>query len=132
MVKISAHIGKTNYITEIKGSHTIIADEPTEKGGGNQGMNPGELLASSLASCSLITMQMYAQRKAWDLAAAHVEISYEHDMKENTATMIKHITLTGNLDDAQRQRLKYFAGKCPVHRILEKAVNIESFLTDAV
>ncbi|AWI27293.1 OsmC family protein [Flavobacterium pallidum] len=132
MVRISARIGTTNYTTHIKGSHQIIADEPAEKGGSNQGLNPGELLAASLASCSLITIRMYAQRKEWDLTSAYVEISYDHDIKENTANMIKHITLSGNLDEEQRQRLKYIAGKCPVHRILEKSVTIESFLTDAV
>lgn len=132
MVTITASIGTTNYLTEIKGSHQIIADEPVEKGGGNQGLNPGELLAASLASCSLITIQMYAQRKNWELTKAHVEISYDHDIKENAANMRKQITLTGNLDEEKRQRLKYIAGKCPVHRVLENSITIESFLTDAV
>jgi putative redox protein len=131
MVKITASIGTNNYRTEIKGSHTIIADEPIEKGGRNQGLNPGELLAASLASCSLITMQMYAQRKKWDLTDAYIEISYDHDDKENTAHMLKYITLTGSLDEEQRSRLKHIAGVCPVHRLLEKSIVIESFLTDA-
>ena len=47
--------------------HRLVADEPTEHGGDDDGPSPQELLAASLASCTAVTMEMYAKRKGWDI-----------------------------------------------------------------
>ena len=66
-----ATIGKQKYKTEIQaGNHIIMADEPEELGGGNLGFTPTELLESSLAACTAMTIRMYADRKGWDLEQA--------------------------------------------------------------
>jgi putative redox protein len=59
------------------GGHVLTVDEPEEKGGRDQGPTPQELLAASLASCVAITIEMYAQRKGWDLGAIEVECEYD-------------------------------------------------------
>ena len=58
--------GTLQHAVEIR-SHTLTADEPKDQGGGDTGPSPQELLAASLASCTAITMVMYAQRKGWDI-----------------------------------------------------------------
>jgi putative redox protein len=42
--------------------------------------------------------------------------------------MERVLTLTGNLDDEQRQRLLEIADKCPVHRTLRSEVAISTSL----
>ena len=37
------------------------------------GPSPQELLAASLASCTAITMEMYAERKGWDVDGLEVD-----------------------------------------------------------
>ena len=56
--------------------HALTADEPHETGGDDMGPSPQELLAVSLASCTAVTLEMYAERKGWDLGALEVECAY--------------------------------------------------------
>jgi len=57
-VKVEATIGQEKYFTEVKaGNNLLITDEPLDKGGGNKGFNPFEILATSLASCTAATLK---------------------------------------------------------------------------
>jgi putative redox protein len=56
--------------------HRLIVDEPEDNGGGDQGPTPTELLAASLASCTAITIEMYADRKGWDLGEVEVTTDF--------------------------------------------------------
>ena len=57
-------------------SHRVLVDEARDIGGEDDGPNPQELLAASLASCTAITMEMYAKRKGWDLGPVEVAVEY--------------------------------------------------------
>ena len=79
---VTAYNANERYKTVITdNSNQIIADEPVEVGGTNQGLSPSQLLASSLASCSAITVRMYADRKKWDLNEIIVNVSIITDRK---------------------------------------------------
>jgi putative redox protein len=105
--------------------HRLIADEPAEAGGDDDGPTPQELLAASLASCTSITMQMYAKRKGWDIGPVEVECTYEMP-ERGAATHFKLILrLPRGATDEQAERLRTIATKCPVHRILAGEVSIE-------
>ena len=54
---------------EIEGGHTLLVDEPARVGGTDTGPSPGRLLAASLAACTAITIEMYAERKGWEIGA---------------------------------------------------------------
>ncbi len=72
---ITAVLNHENYQTVIHNKqHTIISDEPTHLGGNDTGMSPMAIMASSLASCTLITMKMYAKRKGWNISQLEVSI----------------------------------------------------------
>ncbi|MFV8342576.1 OsmC family protein [Flavobacterium sp. XS2P39] len=125
MIKITAHIGQDLYKTEIKSaSNMIISDEPESAGGKDLGFAPKELLASSLAACTCITLRMYASRKEWDLTAIKVEVTFEKDAIENKSKMMRNIQLFGNLDNAQKARLLNIADRCPMHQILTNPIQI--------
>ena len=56
--------------------HQVLADEPAEHGGDDEGPSPQELLAASLASCTAITIEMYAKRKGWDIGPIEIQCEY--------------------------------------------------------
>jgi putative redox protein len=100
--------------------HRLTADEPADQGGDDLGPTPQELLAASLASCMAITVDMYAQRKGWDVGLAEVECTYEQPADRGAPTQFEVVLrLPAALDDEQRRRLQAIAARCPVHRTLE-------------
>jgi len=130
MISVVASIQKENYETQIvSGEKTVIADEPIDMGGKNLGFTPSELLASSLASCTAITLRMYADRKKWELDEAMINVDFENQPRI-AANMVMNIRLFGNLDEKQRERLVEIAHKCPVHKLLEKSISIDVNLKD--
>ncbi len=56
--------------------HRLVADEPEEDGGTDAGPSPQELLAASLASCTAVTIEMYAARKGWELKDVEVACDF--------------------------------------------------------
>jgi putative redox protein len=103
--------------------HTLIADEPEEAGGSDTGPSPTELLALSLASCTAITVEMYADRKGWDVGAVEAEVDYE----SRSSVPVRYnvvMRLPGGLSQEQVDKLLVIAGKCPVHRALAGEVEI--------
>lgn len=124
---VVANIGKQTYKTELTISgHDVIADEPEELGGTNQGPAPGEFLLISLASCTAITLRMYANRKSWPLDSVHVEVDFEK--MENKTIFKREIMLTGDLTDEHRARLLQIANACPVHKTLTNPIEIQTKL----
>ena len=103
--------------------HTLIVDEPEEEGGADTGPRPTALLAMSLASCTAITVEMYADRKQWDVGDLEVEVDYELDPK-GTSRFDVTLKLPSTLSDEQAERIESIACRCPVHRVLEGQVEI--------
>jgi len=102
---------------EVEGGHTLIVDEPTEVGGGDRGPGPTQLLAMSLASCTAITIEMYAARKEWEIGAVEVDVEAIYNGFTPTSFAVS-LRLSPDLTDEQRDRLVVIAGKCPVHKAL--------------
>jgi putative redox protein len=103
--------------------HTLIADEPPSHGGTDTGPPPTALLAMSLASCTAITVEMYADRQGWEVGAVAVEVDYDLEPK-STSRFEVTITIPAELSDDQLERLREIAGRCPVHRVLTGDVEI--------
>jgi len=99
------------------GAHTLVVDEPIAAGGTNTGPAPTRLVAAGLASCVAVTMEMYAQRKGWEIGAVEVEVDVEYDRAAPSSFTIG-LRLPSELSDEQRERLLTIARKCPVHKVL--------------
>jgi putative redox protein len=102
---------------DLEGGHELVLDEPADRGGTDTGPRPTQLLASSLAGCIAITMEMYAERKGWDVGRLEVsvDVSYEGEVPNDYEVTI---ALPEGLDEEQRRRLLVIATKCPVHKVL--------------
>jgi putative redox protein len=104
---------------EVEG-HRLVIDEPEEADGANLGPSPTRVLAASLAACTAITMEMYAERKGWDLGDARVDVDMEYGEAYAPDSFIVHLHLPRELSPHQLERLKEIAGRCPVHRVLSE------------
>ena len=102
--------------------HTLVSDEPEEAGGDDAGPSPQELLAAALASCTAITMEMYAQRKGWNVDGMEVDCRYSPAERGSPTRFELVMRMPAHLSEEQVERLQVIAAKCPVHRTLEGEV----------
>ena len=116
--------GTLRHEVEVR-EHHLTADEPEEKGGGDTGPSPQELLAASLASCTAITIEMYADRKGWQIGEVVVDVDYEPAQRGSPTRFEMTVKLPKELPEEQRERLLQIAARCPVHRTLEGEVMFE-------
>jgi putative redox protein len=107
------------------GDHTLTVDEPVESGGQDEGPSPQELLAAALASCTAVTMEMYAQRKGWDTSGLEVDVEYTPAERGCPTKFELVLKMPPHLEEEQIERLQVIAAKCPVHRTLEGEVMFE-------
>jgi putative redox protein len=105
--------------------HELVLDEPEASGGANQGPSPTRLLAASLAACTAITMEMYADRKGWDLGELEVVAEMEYGEASAPKSFTVTLHLPRGLSEDQVERLKVIAGKCPVHRTLSRETGVQ-------
>ena len=118
----------TGFGVAIRAGHfEILSGMTAEKGGADEGPDPHELVEAALAACTIMTIQMYANHKKWPIDKIQVVIKIISETKENSI-FSRDIALEGQLSDEQRQRLLEIANKCPIHRLLEGKVEIQSRL----
>ncbi len=117
------------------GPHRLVADEPKEMGGTDQGPTPYDLLLAALGTCTSMTVALYARRKSWPLegVTAHLRHSRIHaadcaecETKEGKIDRIElNVEFAGQLSNEQRSKLFEIAKKCPVHRTLTSEVDVK-------
>ncbi len=108
--------------------HQWFSDVSTELGGEDTGPDPHALLGAALGTCTALTLHMYAKRKKWPLH--DVQVQMDEQSADGTTTLVRRITLIGELDSAQREQLLAIANKCPIHIILSGKIVIDTALTE--
>jgi uncharacterized OsmC-like protein/alpha/beta superfamily hydrolase len=112
--------------------HRLIADEPASVGGDGTGPSPYDYLSAALGACTTMTLRMYAEHKKLDLPRVGVDVSHGKvhasdckDCGEGREGRIDRfervLSVDGDISEELREKLLEIAGKCPVHKTLEKS-----------
>ena len=136
---VRARTGIASFRTDIEaGPHHLIADEPAGLGGSDLGPSPYGLLSAALASCTTMTLKMYASFKKLDLQSVSAHVTHERihakdcaDCESETGkidTFHRVLSYEGTLTKEQEQKLLEIADKCPVHKTLQGEIRIRTEL----
>lgn len=121
----TASIGTDHYQVRLDdGRHGFGADEPQIKGGTDTAPAPDELMEAALASCTVITLRMYADRKEWPVIGINATVTLERT--DGGTVFTRHIIIDGNITEEQRERMLQVAASCPVSKTLKGAITISS------
>jgi putative redox protein len=130
VARASAELGAENYRVDVAmGDHRLLADEPAMRGGKDAGPAPYDLLLSSLAACTAMTLRMYAERKQWPLTDVSLDLRYVRDGERSWID--RRIVLKGDLDEAQRIRFAEIAERTPVTLTLKSGIEIKTELRNS-
>lgn len=140
MTQITAKLTSGMLVNISNGRHEWTADEPLAAGGSDSGPDPYELLLSSLAACTCVTIAWYCRHKGlplesvsttYDFSRVHAKDCEDCDTPDKG--LIEKITtnvhIVGDFDEAQRKRLAQIAQRCPVHKTLAQGVQFEDHST---
>lgn len=133
--EVSVRVGASGFRAEISArGHTLVADEPVDVGGTNEGPTPYDYLAAALGSCTAMTIRIYADRRGWPLESVTVRLTHsrehERDCEECEASPVgidqftRRIELVGDLTEEQREGLLRIADRCPVGQTLQRGLRI--------
>jgi len=129
---IHGSIATTKYQCTIEWRNgKFVADEPEKTGGQDTGPDPYTLLLSSVASCTLITLRMYIDRKGWDIQNIVVNANlFQTRLRDRLNTFIdRDITFPGaQIAPDQKSRLAEIAGHCPISKIIEGNATVRTFV----
>ncbi|WKV13656.1 OsmC family protein [Marivirga harenae] len=121
------HPLKTNA-THNRSGNSILTDAPVDNNGEGAYFSPTDLAATSLASCMMTVMGIYADQN--DLDLGDISCDLQKEMASNPRR-IKAITVNidwkTNLSNKEIERLKRIALNCPVakslHPDIEQNIN---------
>lgn len=120
-VTVSQRHGYTNSV--YAGPHELTSDYATEGDIAEAGHTPWQLVLAGMGSCTAMTIEMYAQRQGWQLEGIEVHLERDDDGIIHMA-----VSVAGDLDEAQRERLESVSARCPVVRALSAGVDVRKTL----
>jgi putative redox protein len=134
---IVAHNAPGGFATGLRaGAHALVVDEPIAVGGTDAGPTPYDMLLGALATCTAITVRMYARRKGWPLEDVEVRVrtsrSHAADCAECADKPVRRLALehqvrfAGPLTEEQHARLLQIADRCPLKQILRESLVLEA------
>ena len=140
MTQITASLTTGMVVTLSNGRHEWIADEPLAAGGTDTGPNPYELLLSSLAACTCLTISMYCRHKGlplksvsatYDFSRVHADDCEDCDNPDKgfIEQIASNVRIEGDFDEAQQKRLAQIVERCPVHKTLAHGVRFDDNAT---
>ena len=127
---ITGTIGTQKYLCTISWRNgKLLMDEPESVGGNDLGPDPFSTFLASLAGCTLSTLRMYIDRKAWDIPEINISLNLTQENEgELVTTISKTITFSTAISAEQKERLLFISEKCPISKILKNTINLKTSL----
>ena len=112
MINLIASLKEKYTVDNQSRNHQWYSDEPIDEGGADVGPRPTELLLSAIASCKLITIKMYADRKGWILNDVKIDLTLDKVERMNIIT--QKLNVDADLNELQIKRIHSISYRCPV------------------
>lgn len=127
----------------------ILAVDPEDSGGDRyqavhavHELSPYGMLLASLGGCTAIVLHTYAQNHGLALDAVELRLEFRRVFEEDcqNCTEIEQykdqieeeLVLSGELSEQERSKLFQVAHYCPIHKMLESGMEVESKLVESV
>lgn len=128
---IQAHLHRAQgaLTTLSNGRHSWTADVGKTLGSNDAAPDPHDLLDSALAACTALTLELYIRRKGWNITTLHVGIEHEEAKTADgrvSYTLKRTVQVEGEISAEDKARLMEIANKCPIHRILQGEIHIDT------
>lgn len=107
---------------------TLVIDEPKSNGGQDLGPDPFTMIVAGLVGCTLTTLRMYVRRKGWHIDDVTVHANLVQLQGPVRTVILRTIVLGQAVTEEQREKLLYIAKSCPVARLLEGEIVIDTVL----
>jgi len=106
----------------------LSIDEPPFNGGQDLGPDPFTMVLAGLVGCTLTTLRMYVRRKGWPIDDMTVSVNIAQEQDPVKTFIFRTVVIGQAITDEQRERLLYIARNCPVARLLEGEIVIDTSL----
>ena len=109
------------------GTHQFLTDKPEQFGGHDTGPAPYDFLTASLASCTMITLRMYAQHKEIDLGEFTVEVDF-YTNREQQERIERRVVFKQTVTQDLQEKLLNVCSKTPVTKTLLRSLDIHTMI----
>jgi putative redox protein len=108
----------------------LVLDEPTFNGGKDIGPDPFTTILSGLVGCTLTTLRMYINKKGWDITDIHCSVNMLQQTEPFKTSIFRTLSFGQPVTDEQKERLFWVAVNCPVAKLLQGEIIINTHLSD--
>src|SRR3954466_14480417 len=108
----------------------LVLDEPSFNGGKDIGPDPFTTVLSGLVGCTLTTLRMYINRKGWDITDIHCSVNMLQETEPFKTSIFRALSFDQPVTDEQKERLLWVAKNCPVAKLLQGEIVIDTQLSD--
>lgn len=108
----------------------LVLDEPSFNGGKDIGPDPFSTVLSGLVGCTLTTLRMYIQKKGWDITDIHCSVNIMQELEPFRTSIFRTVSFGQPVSDEQKERLLWVAKNCPVAKLLQGEIAIDTHLSD--
>jgi len=108
----------------------LVLDEPSFNGGKDIGPDPFSTVLSGLVGCTLTTLRMYIQKKEWGITDIHCSVNMFQQTEPFKTSIFRTVSFGQPITDEQKERLLWIAKNCPVARLLQGEIDIDTRLSD--
>ncbi len=116
---------KDNLTAEINvRSHQLISGLLEKLGGNDEGLNPHELVEAALAACTILTAQLYANRKGIKLESTDVVVKIVAEGADSVIDL--EVNFKGELSEEEKIKLSEIIEKCPIRKLLQSNIKINT------
>lgn len=112
---VTYHQGKRTTCKHIRSGNTFVTDAPLDNSGRGEAFSPTDLAATSLGTCMLTVMGIYAEKNDISLEGARAEVTKFMAADPRRICKVRvDLYMPSGIPETERKSLEDIAINCPV------------------